>query len=142
MSEVKAGDTVHIHYTGKFEDGTVFDSSVGGDPVTFVAGSEELIRGVSEAVLGMILGEKKTVTLPPGLAYGDHEPELVRSIPIGALPEGTEVGDQLRASDGEHETHVWVTDIGEQEATVDANHPLAGKMLVFDLEVMLIGAGA
>jgi len=135
MAQVSAGDVVHVHYTGRFEDGTVFDSSEGGEPLEFVAGGKEIIDGVSSGVVGMALGEKKTVTVPPEHGYGARDPGLSRTVPINALPDGIAVGDRVAANAGEHRVIFWVTSIEGAEATIDANHPLAGRTLVFDLEV-------
>jgi len=140
MSEVKDGDTVHLHYSGKFEDGTVFDSTDGGEPIEFVAGSDQLIQGVGQAVLGMTEGEKKTITVPPEEGYGEHKEELVQQVPRDKLPGDIAVGDELTAQVGEEEYRVWVAELGEAEATIDGNHPLAGETLVFDIEVQCIHA--
>ena len=138
MTAVKAGDMVHLHYTGKFEDGTVFDSTEDGDPIEFVAGTDELIKGVGQAVLGMSAGEKKTITVAPTEGYGEHRDELVQQIPRDKLPGDIEVGDELTATVDEDEYQVWVAEVGETEVTIDGNHPLAGETLVFDIEVQCI----
>lgn len=140
MSEVQNGDSVKVHYTGRFEDGDVFDTSSGRDPLSFVAGSDELIPGVSNAVLGMKVGDKKTVEVEPEQGYGTRDPQLAQKVPLDQLPEGVEVGTQLAAQAGEQTFPVWVIEIGESEAVVDANHPLAGRKLIFDLELVSIDA--
>jgi len=143
MTRIKAGDCVHIHYEGRFEDGEVFDSSAGRDPITFVAGSEDLIPGFSTGVIDMAVGEKKTLTLPPDQAYGPVDPARIQSADLGVLPEGAKVGDRLEASTENQAVHVVVTKIDETGAVLDGNHPLAGKTLVFDVEVVRIdGASA
>lgn len=136
MSTVKAGDKVKVHYEGRHEDGTVFDSSEGRGPLEFVAGGQEVIPGVSQAVVGMAVGDKKSVTVPPAEGYGDHDPELVSDVPLQMLPEGVKVGDQLEAKGGDQTFAVWVREVGAESAKVDANHPLAGATLIFDLELV------
>ena len=140
MTQVSEGDRVRIHYTGRFPDGDIFDCSEDRDPLEFAAGGEEVIEGVSQAVLGMEQGEKKTVTVPPEQGYGQHNPTLEQSVPCSELPEGVEEGDQLRAIQGDQEIPVWVREIGDDSAVIDANHPLAGKTLVFDLELVAFEA--
>ena len=141
MSEVAKGDTVKIHYTGRFSDGTVFDSSQEREPLEFVAGEENVISGVSQAVIGMNEGDKKTVTVPPEEAYGPRNPALEQTVPRSQLPEGVRVGDQLRAVQADREIPIWVRKLEENDAVVDANHPLAGKTLVFDLELVSVEEG-
>ncbi len=133
MRVVEQGDRVRVHYTGKLEDGTVFDSSQGGEPLEFVAGGSEVIPGVSNAVLGMSVGESKTVTVPPEEAYGPHQEGLVQRVAVDRLPPGVQVGMPLKAVAGDREVILWVTELGEEEAVLDANHPLAGKTLIFEL---------
>lgn len=133
---IKSGDLVKVHYEGRFEDGTVFDTSAEREPLEFNAGSDQLIPGFSGAVIGMAAGEKKTVTLPPGEAYGDHRPELVQQVNLDQLPEDVEVGSHLQAAEGEQRFRVIVKAIENDMATLDANHPLAGKTLVFDIEIV------
>jgi peptidylprolyl isomerase len=138
MSSVKSGDSVQVHYEGRLENGEVFDSSAERDPLTFVAGSQQLIPGFSSGVIGMAIGDKKTLTLPPAEAYGDHDPEQVQRAALDVLPEGVKVGDALQAQAGEHVVHVMVTELDDDGATLDANHPLAGKTLIFDVELVAI----
>jgi peptidylprolyl isomerase len=135
MAEVKAGDKVYLHYTGRLEDGTVFDATGDDDPIEFVAGEGEVIEGVEQAVLGMSIGEKKTVTIAPDQAYGPRRDDLVETVPISDLPDDVEIGDELTAESEDGPVHVWVTGMDEAQATLDANHPLAGETLIFDLEV-------
>ncbi|MDD5309278.1 MAG: peptidylprolyl isomerase [Deltaproteobacteria bacterium] len=139
MDQVREGDVVRIHYTGRLEDGTIFDSSDGGEPMAFIAAGEDLIEGVSKAVVGMKAGEKKTVTIPPELGYGFRDPELENTVKRTMLPPEVKVGDMLSASTGDHEFTVTVLSMDENEAMIDSNHPLAGKTLVFDIEVVEIG---
>jgi len=135
MRVVEQGDRVRVHYTGRLEDGTVFDSSQGGEPLEFIAGGSEVIPGVSNAVLGMSVGETKTVTVPPEDAYGPHQEGLVQRVAIDRLPPGVQVGMPLKAVAGDREVILWVTELGEEEAVLDANHPLAGKTLIFDVVI-------
>ena len=132
---VNQGDQVKVHYTVKLSDGTVVDSSEGGEPLGFVAGGEQVIPGVSKAVLGMEIGQSQTVTVPPEEAYGPHHAEAVQKVERGMLPPDVKEGDQLRASSGDQQFVVRVVELGDDHAVLDANHPLAGQTLVFDLEL-------
>ncbi len=132
------GDTVRIHYTGKYEDGTVFDSSEGKDPLEFVAGSQQIIPGLDNAILEMSEGDQQTVTVPPEEAYGDREPALAQEVERSQLPEGVSEGAALEAEVGGQKTMLWVTELTDETAVVDANHPLAGKTLVFDVELVSV----
>ncbi len=136
MSNVNEGDSVRVHYEGRFEDGEVFDSSEGREPLEFEVGSNQLIPGFSKAVIGMAIGDSKTVTLPPAEAYGDHDPQRIQRADLEVLPDGVKVGDRLQAQSGEHQIVVEVVEINDEGATLDANHPLAGKTLVFDIQVI------
>ncbi len=142
MALATQGDTVHIHYTGRFDDGTVFDSSEGRSPLKFVLGSGQVIAGFDQAVTGMEVGESKTVKIEAAEAYGDHREELV--IPVGRsdLPEGLEpeVGQQLQMSSPDGQTfQVAVIETTDEKVVLDANHPLAGKDLTFDIELVQAG---
>jgi len=144
MEKAKAGDTVRVHYTGKLEDGTVFDTSAQRDPLEFTIGERGVIPGFEQAVVGMAAGDRKTVQLPPERAYGGHRSELVFEVERGDLPPDLEpeVGQQLeyREPDGES-VPLTVTDVSESTVTLDANHPLAGEELTFDLELVdIVGA--
>lgn len=139
MSTVSAGDKVRINYTGKFENGEVFDSSQGRDPLAFTAGGPELIPGVSNAVIGMAVGQSKTVTIAPEQGYGPHNPELTQRVDLERMPPDVAVGMQLQAQIQDQMVSFWVTEVGGDFAVVDANHPLAGKVLVFEIELVAIG---
>ena len=141
MSEAKSGDTVKIHYTGKLEDGTVFDSSRERDPIEFEIGAQKVIPGFEQAIVGMSPGDVKEATIASDEAYGPRRDEMVIKLPKTQFPEGMDpaVGQQLqmKQADGRQFT-VSVVDIAEEEVTVDANHPLAGKDLTFELELVEI----
>jgi peptidylprolyl isomerase len=136
MNTVEPGDSVRVHYEGRLESGEVFDSSKGRDPIRFEAGSSQIIPGFSNGVVGMAVGDKKTLTLPPSEAYGEHDPKMVQRADLDVLPEGVKVGDRLQAQSGEHVLQVLVTEMDESGATLDGNHPLAGETLVFDVELV------
>ena len=141
MSQAKSGDTVQIHYTGTLEDGTQFDSSKGRDPLQFELGSGQVIPGFDKAVEGMSEGESKEVTIPPEEAYGEHNAQMVQEVPKSALPPDLEpevgMGLSARGQDG-GEMRLTVTEVGDESITVDGNHPLAGKALNFDIELVNI----
>lgn len=143
MSEqIKTGDTISVHYTGKYEDGGVFDSSEGRTPLTFTVGAGQIIQGFDEAVIGMAVGEKKQVTISPESGYGAHSPELVFTIPRDRVPDDmtVEQGMQITLTDqeGNHLPAV-VGAVTDETVTMDANHPLAGQTLLFDIEIMETG---
>lgn len=141
MGQVKSGDKVQIHYTGKLDDGTTFDTSSGRDPLEFEVGSGQVIAGFDKAVEGMAEGDNKTVKIEPEEAYGERHEQLVQEVPKTALPEeiDPEVGMALqsRSPDGQV-TQLTVTEIKDESITVDANHPLAGQPLNFDIELVKI----
>ena len=141
MSQAKSGDTVKIHYTGTLDDGTQFDSSSGRDPLQFTLGSGQVIPGFEKAVEGMAVGDSKSVNIPPEDAYGPRHEQMVQDVPKSALPDDltpTE-GMALQSQDQNGNTmRLTVTAVNEDSITVDANHPLAGKALKFDIELMAI----
>ncbi|MBB5022118.1 FKBP-type peptidyl-prolyl cis-trans isomerase [Desulfurispira natronophila] len=139
MSQVKSGDTVQVHYTGTLEDGTVFDSSYERDPLEFTIGANQIIPGVEEAVVGMAQGEKKTFDVPSDKAYGEHNEEMVYAMDRQQLPQEIEpqVGMTLQASFNNGQVaDVLITSVDEETVTLDANHPLAGKTITFEMEIM------
>jgi peptidylprolyl isomerase len=141
MTQVKSGDTVRIHYTGTLDDGTVFDSSEGRDPLEFTVGSGQIIEGLDEALPGMEVGEKKKVVIPAEKAYGPLHDEARQAIPREQIPSDIplEVGIQLQMQSPEGQIiAVTVVEITDSEVTLDANHPLAGKALTFDFEIVSI----
>lgn len=133
---IEKGSKVKVHYTGKFEDNNVFDTSTDKEPLEFTVGEGKLIPGFENGVIGLNAGEKTTIELTPEEAYGPVRGELVNEVPKENLPEGVQVGQMLQAQTEQGPINVTVTEIGETTAKVDANHPLAGKKLIFDLEVM------
>lgn len=143
MSQVKSGDTVAIHYTGTLLDGSTFDSSDGRDPLEFVVGSGQIIPGLDVALPGMAVGDKKTVQIACADAYGPLNPEMRQAVPREGIPPEIplELGMQLQMQTPDGQAMpVTVVEIDEATVTLDANHPLAGKDLKFDIEVMRIDA--
>ncbi|RMF56605.1 MAG: peptidylprolyl isomerase [Calditrichaeota bacterium] len=141
MGQAKTGDTVKVHYTGKLVDGTIFDSSENRAPLEFTIGDGQLIPGFEQAVIGMQPGETVTVTIAADDAYGQYNPVLVQEIGRDMLPEDLEpqVGQQLEATQGDGgRLIVTITEVSDDTITIDANHPLAGKDLVFDIQLVEI----
>jgi peptidylprolyl isomerase len=145
MTQAKEGDTVKVHYTGKLEDGTVFDTSTERDPLEFTIGEGEVISGFEQAVVGMAPGEKKTATIPPEEAYGPHRDDMTLTVDRDQFPEDIEPqpGQQLRVqqSDG-RAAIVTISEVSESTVTLDANHPLAGRSLMFDIQLVDIVSAA
>lgn len=140
--KAKTNDKVKVHYTGKLTNGEVFDSSKGRDPLEFTVGGGQMIKGFDEAVNGMEMNEQKTVTIPSTEAYGERRDDLIQEVPRNQLPEDMkpEVGQKLVATnDLGHQTQVAVTAVSDESITVDGNHDLAGKDLVFEIELVEIG---
>ncbi len=139
--KVKNGDTVKVHYTAKLKDGSVFDSSRGHIPLQFTVGEGNVIPGLEKAVIGMKVGEKKTVEVPPEDAFGPRYEELVFKVERSSIPPDIElfVGQnlQMRHPDGGI-INLVVTKIDEDTVTLDANHPLAGSSIIFELELLEI----
>ena len=140
-AQAKNGDTVQVNYTGKLAEGTVFDSSVGREPLEFTLGAGQMITGFEKAVLGMKVGEKKTVTIPVDEAYGPRRDDLVGELPREKLPSGLtpEVGQQLQMTRPDGGTIIaTITNVSDNTVTIDANPPLAGKDLTFEIELVKI----
>lgn len=141
MSQVKQNDTVRVHYTGKLADGQIFDSSLEREPIEFTMGQGQLIPGFENGLLDMKVNEKKTINIPSEEAYGEPRQELIQEVDKSQLPEEIKpepgMGLVSKSPDG-REMNLVVTEVKEESIVVDGNHPLAGKDLVFDLEVVEI----
>jgi FKBP-type peptidyl-prolyl cis-trans isomerase 2 len=149
--KVENGDTISVDYVGKLEDGTVFDTSVteaaiqagiynqmrNYEPLTFTVGTGQMIEGFDKGVVGMKVGEKKTLKIPPEEAYGEYDPELSRELPVEAVTFAPEVGMQLATDTG---LRGIVTEVGEKSFLIDFNHELAGKTLIFEVTVVSMEA--
>ncbi len=141
MTQAKHGDTVKVHYTGKLDDGTVFDSSANRDPLEFTIGSGNIIPGFERAVLGMNPGDSKTEVIPTSEAYGPYMEEMVVTIDRQQMPPDIqpEVGQQLHIQQPDGNVlPVIITDVSGSTVTLDANHPLAGEDLTFDIQLVEI----
>lgn len=141
MQQVKKGDTVKVHYHGKLTNGTTFDSSEGREPLEFEVGGGMVIPGFDDGVTGMAIGEKKTVHIPADQAYGPKQEEMIMEFPRDRFPEDMvpEVGMQLNMSNGSGQNFpVTIAEVREAVVVLDANHPLAGEDLIFDLELVAI----
>lgn len=139
MAQARTGDHVKLNYTGKLDDGTVFAASVEANPLEFTLGNGTMLHAIEEAVEGMETGETKTVYVPADEAFGPWREELVQEIPKDSLPEGIdlEIGERLWVDQpGADPVMVSVMDVSDATVTLDANHPLAGEDLVFDLELV------
>ena len=141
MSKVENDSKVKVHYTGTLEDGTVFDSSREREPLEFTVGGGEMIKGFDAAVVGMAVGESKKFTIAAEDAYGERRDEMVFQVERSQLPEGMEpeVGQHLQTeAEGGHPVVLEIIAVEEAKVTLDGNHPLAGKDLNFDIELMEI----
>lgn len=141
MAQAQNGDTVKIHYTGTLDDGTVFDTSNGRDPLEFTLGEGQVIPGFEEAVLGMEVKEEKTFTIDCKQAYGPYNQEMVINVQRNQFPPDItpEVGQQLQLKQPQGQVVlVTVTNLTEDTVTMDANHPLAGKDLTFNVQLVEI----
>ena len=140
--QAKKGDNVRVHYVGMFKDKTVFDSSIDGEPIAFVVGAGQMIKGFDDGVLGLEVGGKKTIVIAPADAYGPADPALVSVVRLEDLPMKLkpEVGMMLEISDegDENPQVVRVTQVTDTTVTFDANHPMAGKELTFDIELVSV----
>ncbi|MDW5549264.1 peptidylprolyl isomerase [Methanosarcina sp.] len=147
--KIENGDTISVNYVGKLEDGTIFDTSVkevaveagiyiqmrNYEPLTFTIGEGQMIKGFDEGVVGMQVGEEKTLTIPPEEAYGEYREEFVREIPVDAVDFTPEVGMRLATDSGLTGT---ITNVNENNFIVDFNHELAGKTLIFSVKVVSV----
>jgi peptidylprolyl isomerase len=142
MTQAKPGDTLHLHYTGTLDDGTVFDSSEGRDPLSFELGSGQIIPGLDAGVTGMEVGESRKVRVEATDAYGDRHPDRVQAVDRSSVPDHipTDPGTQLQVQTQDGQTmNVVIVEVTEEEVILDANHPLAGQALTFDVELIKIG---
>lgn len=139
MAQAKTGNHVRVNFTGRLDDGTIFATSVNDEPIEFTMGDNEVLPAIEEAVEGMEPGEAKTVRIPAEEAFGVRREDLVQEIPRASLPEDmdVEIGQQLWVDEMDEEpVTVSVVDVSDGSITIDANHPLAGEDLIFDLEVL------
>ena len=145
MEQAKAGDTVKVHYHGRLTDGTTFDSSSGREPLEFQVGSGQVIKGFDDGVSGMAVGEKKTIQIPVDEAYGQKEENMIVEFPKSNFPPELtpELGMSLNMTNGSGQViPVTIVDIKEESVVLDANHPLAGQDLIFDIELVEISQQA
>lgn len=145
MQQAKSGDTVKVHYSGRLTDGTTFDSSAGREPLEFKVGNGDVIKGFDEGVSGMSVGDKKTVHIPADEAYGQKEDERIIQFPRSNFPPdlNPEVGMQLNMTNGGGQViPVTIVDMDADNVTLDANHPLAGQDLIFDIELVDIAGNS
>lgn len=144
MAHAQEGSTVKVNYTGKLEDGTVFDTSENREPLTFTIGEGKVIPGFEQAVTGMEPGESKTEKLAPEQAYGPRRDDMVMEMERDQIPDNVEAQEgqelQLRLQNGQT-VPVVITKLSDESVTIDANHPLAGKTLVFDIELLDVESG-
>ena len=142
MQQVKNGDTVKVHYHGKLTDGSTFDSSEGRDPLEFTVGSGQVIKGFDDAIVNMEVGEKKTVQIPVDHAYGERNEDMIMEYPKTEFPADMtpEVGMELHMSDNAGNVFpVVIAEVKDESVLLDANHPLAGEDLTFEIELVSIG---
>jgi peptidylprolyl isomerase len=141
MQKAKSGDKVKVHYHGKLTDGTTFDSSEGRDPLEFTVGSGQVIKGFDDAIVDMGVGEKKTVNIPVDQAYGQRNDDMMMEYPKSEFPADMipEVGMELHMSDNMGNVFpVVITEVLDDAVVLDANHPLAGEDLTFEIELVSI----
>lgn len=140
MEQVKPGDKVKVHYHGRLNDGSTFDSSEGREPLEFEAGSGSVIPGFDKGVIGMEAGEKKTINIPVEEAYGPRQEDLLMEFPLDRFPPDVkpEPGMSFNMSNGSQSFPVVVTEVKDDVVILDANHPLAGEDLTFDIELVSI----
>lgn len=136
---IQVGTIVNVHYTGKLTDGSVFDTSEGNGTLRFEVGSGQIITGFENALMGKNVGDKVTVSINPEEGYGPFYEELLVRIPKDRMPEGVHVGQVLQATNEGNVSNVTVLEVSESDVVIDGNHPLAGKELIFDIEVVSIG---
>lgn len=140
MRQIKIGDTVTVHYTGKLEDGTIFDSSLseGRQPLESVLGNNMLIKGFEDGLVGLSEGDKRTLEIEPSEGYGEYQEGMINEIPKAQVPENVKVGEMLQGMTQMGPINVKIIDVKEETVVIDANHPLAGKKLIFEVEVLSV----
>jgi len=140
MTQITNGSSVSVNYTGRLEDGTIFDTSLqeGRTPLTATLGQGQLIPGFENGLIGMTTGEKKTIEIEPKDAYGEVNEMMIQEVELTQVPENVKVGDMLQGQNQHGPVQVTVKEIKESTAILDMNHPLAGKKLIFDLEVVTV----
>ena len=143
MTQAKKGDTIKVNYKGTLEDGTIVDDSADSDPLEFVVGAGTVIAGFDQAVVGLAVGEARTVMIPATEAYGDQQDELIASVPRNTLPDNVDpkpgMNLAIRAPNGEM-MPVLIVGVSDDEVTLDGNHPLAGRDLTFEIRLVEIAA--
>ncbi len=141
MAQVKSGDKVRVHYTGKLENGDQFDSSQGSEPLEFEVGSGQVIKGFDDGLIEMAVGEKKSITIQPDDAYGQRREDFIMDVPLKEFPKNIkpELGQELELNQPDGSSvSVKIVDLNEEHVRLDANHPLAGEVLIFELELVEI----
>ena len=140
MTQITNGSSVSVNYTGRLEDGTIFDTSLheGRTPLTATLGQGQLIPGFENGLMGMAVGEKRTIEINPSDAYGEVNPQMMSEVPLTQVPSGVKVGDQLQGQNQYGPVNVVVKEVKDDSVILDMNHPLAGKKLIFDLEVVSV----
>lgn len=133
---IQTGNKVTLNYTGKFEDGRIFDTSIGKKPLVFVVGNKELIPGFEISVLGKNSGDKVSIVVSPEDGYGESKPELIFKVPVSKLPVEPKVGNKVQVNIGPQKISAEIVEIADGEAYLDANHPLAGKILLFEIDIL------
>jgi len=138
MKKVQIGDTIIVNYTGKLEDGTIFDSSLneGREPLKSTLGQNQLIPGFEQGLLDMSIGDKKTIEIEPNDAYGDYNEDRITTISKSQVPPDVKVGETLQGMSSEGPIIIKILEIDGDIVVIDANHPLAGQKLIFDLEIV------
>lgn len=137
---IKDGDTVKVHYTGSLDNGTIFDTSKDREPLEFTAGKRMLVSGFENAIMGKEVGDTINVTFPADEGYGDSDPDMIFSVPLSELPDDitAEIGVHLQLNTEEGIMDVVISNLTEDTIELDANHPLAGKALTFEIEIVSI----
>lgn len=140
MAQITNGSSVSVNYTGRLEDGTIFDTSLheGRTPLTATLGQGQLIPGFENGLMGMAVGEKKTIEIEPSDAYGEVNEGMIQEVPLSQVPENVKVGDMLQGQNERGSFQVSVKEVKENSVVLDMNHPLAGKKLIFDLEIVSV----